>query len=433
MSEQEVSTMEDIRNDFNQLKIDWASVYEKVKTTPQLYSPHVPYLSLDQLNEVIETLSHWFDRARTPTGFNPVFHLARGLAATSLASARASLKAIQSGQHGHFTGFVSSINQIIPALHTLLIYSSKEEGREAAEGLVLKLSESVALLNTAQTELKQKTDLLSRTQDTVDQIHEASEKIIELGANATEDEKAINGIKNTAEQELKDITLSQQHAKEAEKLTTDVLNKNTALQTQLEQQAKNLNVLNAKAKEQADLIEALLPSGANAGLASAFASRVRTLEWIKWLWAIIFISSILGLVYMVITFFGIPGASSAMPPEELWKQILHRLPLSAPLIWLGWFSAIQYGNTVRVQEDYAFKEATSKAFEGYRSHLEHIATVNLGDGRNAMTLLAAKTIEILAHEPLRVFQKSDKDVSPAHSILDRFFPTSKQPKQTDGE
>jgi hypothetical protein len=28
---------------------------------------------------------------------------------------------------------------------------------------------------------------------------------------------------------------------------------------------------------------------------------------------------------------------------DLWKTVLERLPFTAPLIWLGWFSAIQYG------------------------------------------------------------------------------------------
>ena len=36
---------------------------------------------------------------------------------------------------------------------------------------------------------------------------------------------------------------------------------------------------------------------------------------------------------------------------------------------------------------------------------------------SAMNLLAAKTIEILAHEPLRIFNKTERDATPTHSIL----------------
>jgi hypothetical protein len=104
--------------------------------------------------------------------------------------------------------------------------------------------------------------------------------------------------------------------------------------------------------------------------------------------------------------------------QPLWILLLQRLPLAAPMIWLGWFSAVQYGNTLRVQEDYAFKEATSKAFAGYRDHMEYLAKVNLEEGNSAMTRMAQRTIDILALEPLRIFQGIDKDATPSHSLLD---------------
>ena len=130
---------------------------------------------------------------------------------------------------------------------------------------------------------------------------------------------------------------------------------------------------------------------------------------------VVFIAALIGLsafAYYLTTIEAAPG--------EFWQQILYKIPLAAPLIWLGWFSAIQYGGIIRVQEDYAFKEATSKAFQGYRDHLEHLASVNLPEAGTAMNLLAAKTIEILAHEPLRIYGKTEKDASPAHSLVEIF-------------
>ena len=127
-----------------------------------------------------------------------------------------------------------------------------------------------------------------------------------------------------------------------------------------------------------------------------------------------FFASIVGLAAFAWQIVHIPQANT----EQIWTHVLHRLPLASPLIWLGWFSAIQYGNTLRVQEDYAFKEATSKAFEGYRSHMDHLASVDLKEGNTAMTMLAAKTIEILAREPLRIYAKSERDVSPTHALAE---------------
>ncbi len=45
----------------------------------------------------------------------------------------------------------------------------------------------------------------------------------------------------------------------------------------------------------------------------------------------------------------------------------------------------------------------------------------LSGAGTALNLLASKTIDILAHEPLRIYNKTDRDASPAHSVFDRFF------------
>jgi hypothetical protein len=117
--------------------------------------------------------------------------------------------------------------------------------------------------------------------------------------------------------------------------------------------------------------------------------------------------------------------------SDFWNEIIVRLPLAAPLIWLGWFSAIQYGNTIRIQEDYAFKEATSKAFQGYRDHMEHLESVNADEAQTALSLLSEKTIEILAREPLRIYGKSEHDATPARGILSAL--SSRRQSKTEDE
>jgi hypothetical protein len=176
----------------------------------------------------------------------------------------------------------------------------------------------------------------------------------------------------------------------------------------------DLNALTTKTREQQDLITALLPKGASAGLASAFASRVAQLERTKWLWMGGFAASIVGLIGIAAWILWNTNETNA----QLWLQILQRIPLAAPFIWSGWFSAVQYGNTLRVQEDYAFKEATAKAFAGFRDHLEHMATIAEEDGASAMAVLYGKTMEALAREPLRIFQGPDRDATPSHAVLD---------------
>jgi hypothetical protein len=167
------------------------------------------------------------------------------------------------------------------------------------------------------------------------------------------------------------------------------------------------------ASEQSALIDSLLPKGASAGLAAAFASRGKDLNTTKIVWMSVFIATVAALGALALVL----ATDEPKSGGAFILHILQRLPLAAPLVWLGWFSAVQYGNTVRVQEDYAFKEATSKAFQGYRDHMEHLADVNDVESRTALNLLSVRTIEILAREPLRIFGKSHHDATPATGVI----------------
>jgi hypothetical protein len=131
---------------------------------------------------------------------------------------------------------------------------------------------------------------------------------------------------------------------------------------------------------------------------------------------LIFIGTTAGLA-----FFAHDLLSVTLDQKSFLTYLIFRITLAAPLVWLGWVSAVQYGNIVRVQEDYAFKEATSKAFQGYRDHMEHLFTVNSDEEGNAMRLLAVETIKILAREPLRIYGHTHDDASPMQKMSDKLM------------
>jgi hypothetical protein len=196
--------------------------------------------------------------------------------------------------------------------------------------------------------------------------------------------------------------------KEAEKLVAST----KELEADARGLVDGLTGLQDRCVKQQDLIDSILPKAASAGLAAAFATRGGKLNPTKWTWMTAFLITLLTLA--IFAFY----LTTLKPPEGTgyWQFVLYRLALAGPLVWLGWFSAIQYGNTIRIQEDYAFKEATSKAFQGYRDHLQYLARIDTEDGGNAMNLLAEKTIEILAREPLRIYGRVHHDVSPLQTV-----------------
>jgi hypothetical protein len=337
--------------------------------------------------------------------------------ATSLATALTALQNLEAGNYNFLPNLVAALTQILSGLHGLMLFSQKDEQREAISSLSAELAQSLGLVDTAQRELEVKANALKEASAVADQITEKMTAVEESHERATAATAEIDKERARAAEILKSVQKDEEETESLKQQASELQTRSEEIKEKLTAAAKTLDELQKSSQAQSELITALLPKGASAGLASSFGVRVRQLELTKWIWMIVFFGTIAGLATLAGV---ILAMSKSNPAEPVWVFVLHRLPLATPLIWLGWFSAIQYGNTLRVQEDYAFKEATSKAFEGYRSHMEHLALVNLKEGNTAMELLAAKTIEILAHEPLRIYEKAEHDVSPSRAILEAF-------------
>lgn len=406
--------MEDIEEQVARLVDSWKRIYKTASAAPSAWQPHLPYTSLVILEEVLQTVNYWLSRVRAPSGFSPGFHLAKSMAAVSLPSLLASAKQLEASQYNHFPTFVSGLMNLLSALHTMAVFSLKSEADTTAADISAQLSQGLALLGTAQKELAEKAEQLKEKANLAESIAEKHNEVVALAEAA---KKSADGIakhheeSSTALGEInKYLEAAKKHDEEYRKLLTE----NKALQSKLSSMTEELGNLQEKSRTQQQTIESILPKGASAGLAAAFALRGSQLNLAKWIWMAVFVAAIGGLFYFAYYL----TTTQVHTAEDFWKQVLYRIPLAAPLVWLGWFSAIQYGNIVRVQEDYAFKEATSKAFQGYRDHIEHLASVDLPEATTAMNLMAARTIEILAREPLRIYGKTEKDASPAHGFTE---------------
>ncbi|MSO20261.1 MAG: hypothetical protein EXQ56_07300 [Acidobacteria bacterium] len=345
-----------------------------------------------------------------------------------MAGATAAAQALSRGELGHFPSFIAGINQCISALHTNLIFSEAQPDRAFVADLASQLSEALALLGTAQRELATKSQLLEVVEQRIASLGEVESQIDGWSKEAEEGATATTGHKVKAAEAL---SQTQESASQLETLKSSAAGLLTGTEETagvIAKQKIELDAIIIKATKQEQLIADLLPKGASAGLASAFAGRVHQLEIAKRAWAAVFIISIGSLTFLSYELIELQKLNPVPMAAPLWQQILQKVALGAPLIWLGWVSAIQYVNTLMVQEDYAFKEATSKAFAGYRDHMAYLANVDLEDGNTAMTLMAQRTIEILARDPLRIFQDIGKDSAPSQSFIDLFRGGSSKPE-----
>jgi hypothetical protein len=90
--------------------------------------------------------------------------------------------------------------------------------------------------------------------------------------------------------------------------------------------------------------------------------------------------------------------------------VVARMLFTGPEVWLAWFAARQYGFTMRLIEDYAFKEASALAFVGYKREM--------GDDLEMLKLLRETAIKNFGASPTRMLSKSESS-SPIHEIDDK--------------
>lgn len=192
--------------------------------------------------------------------------------------------------------------------------------------------------------------------------------------------------------------------KEAAKTSETTLKRLDAYEKKLEDILIKSNALHSK-------IESLLPNATSAGLASAFRNQQQRFQDPQRNWLKMFIVTIALLLLAGVV--GLPGFWPGGGNDN-WDAILRhlvtRLPLVAPLIWLAVYAGRHYTLALRVEEEYAFKEAVSTAFEGYKREMAGIS----GDETVSAPLvtLCENVLRALAQRPGRIYEGRHDDITP---------------------
>lgn len=183
---------------------------------------------------------------------------------------------------------------------------------------------------------------------------------------------------------------------------------------QLDKKKEDLDLLHEKlgqaAKEaivHAETIEKTLAAANRTGLAKAFEERRKALKAPMIIWGSAFVASVIGLFF--IGMLVILPTLKDVKGAEIYVHLLFELPLTAPLIWLGYFSGSRYSYVEKVREDYAFKEATALSFEGFK-------TETMGADKDLLSQLLTVSIENFGQNPIRLYDKKTA-ISPAADVL----------------
>ena len=165
-------------------------------------------------------------------------------------------------------------------------------------------------------------------------------------------------------------------------------------------------------------IEALLPGATSAGLASAFQDQKSRFDRPQWISLTVFFVavSILALVgWLQVRAVAEAAGNGVAGWDLILRHITNRLLLVVPLVWIASVAYRSYSTAQRVQEDYAFKEAVSRSFEGYKREMANLPLTT--EQIAPLLRLCENVLATLAQRPGRLYEGKHDDITPLTPVL----------------
>lgn len=306
---------------------------------------------------------------------------------------------------------------------TKTVNDRRKEVDQSAQGIIKAAEAGAARLQdidsskvSAETASKATAEALNAATQARTSAEAAQKQVENFSANAQQVSTTISEIHKASKLLADDIQTLLQGAQKAEadhKKVWEHLEKSDDISTGHEQR------ISKHSRDIEDLIkrlEGLLPGATSAGLASSFNLQKMRFEPQQKRWLRTFVWCIVGLVVVAIpSFLSTIGIHWFSPPtgptwNDTWRSLTMRLPIVLPLVWLAIYAGRNYMLSLRLEEDYAYKEAISTAFEGYKREMEKIVG---GDsaGPTPITILCANVLRAIAERPGRIYEGKQQDIN----------------------
>lgn len=163
-------------------------------------------------------------------------------------------------------------------------------------------------------------------------------------------------------------------------------------------------------------VEGLLPGATSAGLASAFNAQKQRFGGPQRQWLIAFVLCIAGLLVVATpSFYHAAMGTVATSWGEIFRGLAMRLPIVIPLVWLGIYAGRNYMLSLRMEEEYAYKEAVSTAFEGYKREMEKIISAD-PHNPTPLTMLCSNILRAIAERPGRIYEGKQEDITVLNEV-----------------
>lgn len=384
----------------------WKEIYEINVSNPNIFSTYLKSITIDDIGVTVLTVLEWLKSIDDSKKNQSPYKLSKEIMLNQLAQCITVLENIAVGNYNQISTFIVHLNQLLISLYPLTFLNNYDKSSAT-------LSSDLA---TAIASIKNLDDKIEKTNKLYSEVLGLQEKTLQydnnldlvknsiLGQQSTIDTyyKSIEKANIEVENEMINFNSNKSIIETFSKSIETIQKNNDLLSTQFEQH--NKDAITTK-----ELIDKLLPGATSAGLASAFAKKVSSLTAPKYIWLSVFIGS---LIWLSIAVSEIPTSTG---DSNIWKEIISHLPIISAPIWLAWFSSRSYGHITRLQEKYSYKEAMSRAFEGYKKQMSEISADDTTGSLD--TKLSLLSISVLAENPSNIFERGCSDETPFHSVL----------------
>jgi chaperonin cofactor prefoldin len=286
------------------------------------------------------------------------------------------------------SAFLQTIDGLSQALQPVLKSSSEisSELSKTAKSITSRLRALESRLSDAEP----RTGKLAEMVERIEQAYQAADQLPADLQSLAEDRKMIAALLENAQIDCARIAQDQENA------------------------VRVVNELSDKRDEAKAVLErcdSAYSAATSQGLAAAFTERSKALATSMWVWTAAFVVALItGAAFGTQRVHEI-GELLKNPAMTNWalgiNLLLAALSVGAP-IWFGWMATKQINQRFRLSEDYAFKAAVSRAYEGYRKEAARI-------DKDMEARLLASALTRLDEQPLR-FVETENHGSPWHEL-----------------
>lgn len=386
----------DLQRRLEEIKGQWDSLTAVV---PDDLTPWgFPELTRQHIADALAGLAHDAGQLAKDNAMamNPAFWFGLSQLVNNLSSLV--LQHIPSNAQGHLPGLLSTLEQLRASMASWVREGDLKRDR-VLPTLAVRLSEMLSRLGDAAALHAQ----LKESANTAGALAEAATKdAVAINEHLTAVKQLDADTKASADATADAATRAEDDAAAVKELMAEV----ALLREQLQQASLKQVNLFTEFETRRETINGILADANRTGMASAFITRKEELDGDRKLWRSVFGLS-LGALALAGVYYFAPTLSG-----DKWVEALLRLPLTAPLVWLAWFAAKQYGYASRLREDYAYKVAASMAFEGYKREAGEI------DGDMQKKLLET-AVTNFGDNPLRIYNGHENHASPMHELFEQ--------------